>query len=178
MLIDPSRQILSANSCARRILAAAAVLTAHNGRLVCALSAHERRLSAAISLLLRSPRPPEGGRKCERVPLHFANGMPAQSLLGCVRLIHNGQPSLLLALVSHREDADLDNSLAVELFGFTPAEARLARRVISGCELSEIAAESRLSLETARSHLKSVFAKTETHRQAELVSLLLRLGGC
>jgi DNA-binding CsgD family transcriptional regulator len=57
-------------------------------------------------------------------------------------------------------------------FGLTPAEARLAIQMASGLPLETIADELRVSKETARSQLKSVFQKTGVRRQAELVGLL------
>jgi hypothetical protein len=38
------------------------------------------------------------------------------------------------------------------------------------------ARELEISRETARNQLKSVFAKTDTHRQSELVALLMQVG--
>lgn len=61
------------------------------------------------------------------------------------------------------------------LFGLTPAEARLARQVAMGATIEAIAGRMRITYETARNQLKAVLAKTNTHRQAELVSLLARL---
>ncbi|MCZ6523371.1 MAG: helix-turn-helix transcriptional regulator [Alphaproteobacteria bacterium] len=59
------------------------------------------------------------------------------------------------------------------LYGLTGAEARLAVGVASGLSLREVAAESEVSINTARSTLKAIFKKTETNRQGELVKLLL-----
>ncbi len=60
-------------------------------------------------------------------------------------------------------------------FGLTPAEARLASIVAAGSSPEEAAARLGISRETARSQLKAVFAKTQTHRQAELAALLAKL---
>lgn len=60
-------------------------------------------------------------------------------------------------------------------FGLTMSEARIARKVCSGHGVETAADELGVSYETARNRLKSVFAKTETHRQSELVALLTRL---
>ena len=38
------------------------------------------------------------------------------------------------------------------------------------------ARELTITRETARNQLKSVFAKTDTHRQSELVALLMQVG--
>ncbi|TPL46402.1 helix-turn-helix transcriptional regulator [Mesorhizobium sp. B2-4-6] len=60
-------------------------------------------------------------------------------------------------------------------FGLTAAEAGLARHISSGRKLESIADELGIRYETARNHLKAVFAKTQTHRQSELVAVLARL---
>lgn len=60
-------------------------------------------------------------------------------------------------------------------FGLTPAEARLARELSSGEELARAADRLGVCYETARARLKAIFAKTGTHRQAELVALFSRL---
>jgi DNA-binding CsgD family transcriptional regulator len=59
------------------------------------------------------------------------------------------------------------------LFDLSPAEARIAQKLVGGNSIDEIAIEQKLSRETIRSQLKSVFSKTGTSRQAELVGLLM-----
>ena len=61
------------------------------------------------------------------------------------------------------------------IFGLTPTEARLAVSLAVGHSLEPIAHEHKISLATARNQLKAVFFKTNTHKQSELVALLLRL---
>ncbi len=58
-------------------------------------------------------------------------------------------------------------------FGLTRAEARVVRRLAEGRSIKRIAEEFHVSLETARTHAKRAMQKTDTHRQAELVSLVL-----
>lgn len=60
-------------------------------------------------------------------------------------------------------------------FSLTQAEALLAQKLGTGVSLEQAATEREISYETARNQLKAVFAKTHTHKQAELVSLLARL---
>ncbi|ACE85058.1 helix-turn-helix transcriptional regulator [Cellvibrio japonicus] len=59
------------------------------------------------------------------------------------------------------------------LYGLTKAEAAVAIRVTQGERLQVVADALAISLSTARIHLQRVFEKTGTHRQAELVRLLL-----
>jgi DNA-binding CsgD family transcriptional regulator len=64
--------------------------------------------------------------------------------------------------------------ILINAFGLTPAEARLASLIASGASLDEIPEQLGIARDTARNQLKAVFAKTNTHRQAELVALLSR----
>ena len=59
------------------------------------------------------------------------------------------------------------------LFGLTPAEARLAASLASGHSLQASAKAAGVTHHTARTHLKHIFVKTQTKRQAELVRLLV-----
>jgi DNA-binding CsgD family transcriptional regulator len=61
------------------------------------------------------------------------------------------------------------------VFGLTPAEARLATRLLSEDPIELAADKLGIAYETARNLLKSIFQKTDTHRQGQLVSLLSRM---
>jgi DNA-binding CsgD family transcriptional regulator len=61
-----------------------------------------------------------------------------------------------------------------ELYGLTPAEAAITAALALGRSVEDAAKAKRVSLATLRSHLRSIFAKTGTRRQAELVSIALR----
>jgi len=63
------------------------------------------------------------------------------------------------------------------IFGLTTAEIHLARILCSGDDLTRAAERLRITSETARSRLKSIFAKTNTHKQGALVALFSRIGG-
>lgn len=58
------------------------------------------------------------------------------------------------------------------LFGLTAAEAILAHAVASGRSLDDHARERGIAISTVRTQLRALFAKTETHRQGELVARL------
>lgn len=66
-------------------------------------------------------------------------------------------------------------SVLAEAFGLTPAESRLASLLAMGISIEHAADRLGLSQATVRNQLKSVFTKTGTHRQSELVALLSRL---
>ena len=66
-------------------------------------------------------------------------------------------------------------AILAKTFRLTPAEAKLACVIARGASPGIAARELKISRETARNQLKSVFAKTNTHRQSELVALLLQV---
>lgn len=79
------------------------------------------------------------------------------------------------ALLNFREleaRGDVSNDSLQEHFGLTPCEASLAKALTEGESLKEASFKLDISIWTARSHLRSIFQKTDTHRQAELVSLI------
>lgn len=57
-------------------------------------------------------------------------------------------------------------------FGLTRAEARLAYELVRGSKLVEAAVRLGISRNTARTHMKRIYAKTGAAHQAELVRLL------
>jgi PAS domain S-box-containing protein len=60
-----------------------------------------------------------------------------------------------------------------ELFGLTPAEARVVVELVKGKRPQEVADDLSVSLNTVRNQLKQIFSKTSTGRQSELISLVL-----
>ncbi|MFO1033956.1 MAG: helix-turn-helix transcriptional regulator [Hyphomicrobiales bacterium] len=64
---------------------------------------------------------------------------------------------------------------AARLFGLSKAEVQLAQALLRGEDLASFALDRQISIHTARSQLKSIFSKTDTKRQSELVLLMARL---
>jgi len=81
-----------------------------------------------------------------------------------------------LALVLVMDPAKLLSPLQLlgKLYDLSPAELRVASALLDGKSPEEFGQEAFLSLNTVRTQLKSLFRKTGTHRQSELVALLSR----
>ena len=60
------------------------------------------------------------------------------------------------------------------LYGLTPAEARIAAEIVNGRNVSEISETFAISPNTIKSQLKQIFSKTETQGQSDLIRLILR----
>ena len=84
-----------------------------------------------------------------------------------------GRAILILADTEDTQNAQLP--LLCKAFRLTPAEAQIALLLTEGKSPEEAARELAVSRETVRSHLKSAFRKTGTHRQGELIALVGRL---
>lgn len=79
------------------------------------------------------------------------------------------------ALILVRDPEDSMPSLAktlAALYALTPAEARLLEAIGRGDAVGEYADANRVSVNTVRSQIKSIQAKTDTRRQSELVRLV------
>jgi DNA-binding CsgD family transcriptional regulator len=60
-----------------------------------------------------------------------------------------------------------------QIYGLTGAEAKLAGALLAGTKLRDYAAVSGISIETAKTQLRQVFAKTGQRRQADLIRHIL-----
>lgn len=64
-------------------------------------------------------------------------------------------------------------AVLADLFDLTPTEAEVARLLAHGVRTDEIASELSIAPTTVAFHLRNLFDKTGTHRQADLIVLLL-----
>jgi DNA-binding CsgD family transcriptional regulator len=117
-----------------------------------------RRLA---SDLLRAPRAGEGS------PLEIF----AVSLDGLDLAEGGAAIALFLSDADHAKETPA--SVLLRLYGLTASEARVAGEVLRGSSVDEAAKRLGLKRETVRTHLKHIFAKVGTTRQADLVRLLL-----
>jgi DNA-binding CsgD family transcriptional regulator len=125
------------------------------------------RTSSDLSTLSTEPVVVRRGKKNPIVirvlPIHGAAQSPFM-----------GARALLILLDLHAKGVP-DPRLLTQALGLTGAEAKLASCLGTGEPIERAAERLGVSLSTARTQLKAVFAKTNTHRQAELVALIGRL---
>jgi len=82
------------------------------------------------------------------------------------------RPAVLVVLNPVDQDIVPSPEHLRALFGLTPAEAAVARRIVLGDGIQAAARTLRIAPATVHTHLSHIFDKTETSRQAELVRLL------
>jgi DNA-binding CsgD family transcriptional regulator len=110
-------------------------------------------------------------RRVGRQPL-VVETMPAHGLFGDVLC----QARALVLITDLATPAPALPERIASVLGLTAAEGRLVAQLVEGKELADAAERLGISIHTARSQVKSVFVKTGTHRQAELVALAGRIG--
>jgi DNA-binding CsgD family transcriptional regulator/PAS domain-containing protein len=82
------------------------------------------------------------------------------------------QPVAMLVIHDPDQKAQVPHETIAAMFGLTPSEARLCLALSQGQTVIKYAEESHVTQNTARTHLKSVFAKTKTSKQSDLVRLM------
>ncbi|WP_233890123.1 helix-turn-helix transcriptional regulator [Paraburkholderia flagellata] len=99
---------------------------------------------------------------------------PAHRGTSWATLTGRHEAAVVLVIDPEAEEASVSEVLQA-LYGLTPAETRVAVTIGRGQGLIATADELGVCLSTARTHLRQVFVKTDTRRQAELVRLLDRI---
>ncbi len=88
--------------------------------------------------------------------------------------VPKGGGAVVAVLVNNPEHVlALDVQMLRDWYELTPAEARVAMLLAAGLSLEEIVERLGVGSNTARTHLKNIFSKTDTRRQGELIRLLL-----
>jgi DNA-binding CsgD family transcriptional regulator len=152
-------------------------LAVEHGRLAARDRESDRRLQALVAAALavrharEFPAPPTAIARPGQRPL-MVEAMPVSGLFGDVFL--HARVLVLITDLEARPQTSEERLQAV--LGLSPAEARLVAQLGLGDELGDIADRLGITRETARSQVKSAFAKTATHRQVELISLAARVG--
>ncbi|KRR08304.1 helix-turn-helix transcriptional regulator [Bradyrhizobium valentinum] len=114
-------------------------------------------------------------RGSERLPLDVVVTPVKQETAKAVLPWTFSQRAIAIVLVSDPEGEIQARAEDLrQRFGFTPAEAAFALEIVKGDGRQAAADRLGITVGTARSHLSSIFDKTGSRRQAELVRLLLQ----
>ncbi len=84
------------------------------------------------------------------------------------------RPIVLATFSGLKHKAKYQKELYSQLFMFTPVEHKICEQLLNAHSLKEIAILLDLKTDTIRKHLQSIFKKTRTHRQSELIQLLMQ----
>lgn len=163
VFLDADGAVLRSAGLADDVLGARDGLSLRRGRIAAKDGGEDRVLQSAIRSAL-------GGTAREPVTLAISRPSMARDLGVIVQPLAHG--AVVLIRDAERGSAP-ENSVLQQLFGMTPTEAELARRLSTGLTLDESAESMSISRNTARAHLRAIFSKSGITRQTELVRLML-----
>lgn len=179
LLLDAERTVVAANPAAGRLQRDALVIDA--GRLTCEDGTSDQRLARAVRELLGRRMGSRSAARRRRQTLGLMNLTRDRIVFVTVALLEfapqeQGGPGPLALVTVHDPQTRLrlDTDGLADLFALSPAELRVAEVLVDGHSPAIVAQLLSLSEGTVRTHLRAIFKKTGTHRQAELVRLLTR----
>jgi DNA-binding CsgD family transcriptional regulator len=178
IFIDSSRSIVFMNARATAYTRSADGLRIRAGKLRLGKISDSERLQSLLDGAIRTARGDgirAGGTMlasrscgpaiCLTVAPLRASGLP-------------GQSAAVIFISDPQERTELPGDLLRRSYGLTRAECRLVLLLVEGNSLTESAISLCVTLNTVKTQLKSVFAKTKVSRQADLIRLLFRNSFC
>lgn len=177
VLLDALGRVLHANCAANAIAQAGDGMSLGREGVAVASPDAARRLDAAIARLADpSVRP----RHASSVSVPRPSGRRPYVIAVCPFNDENapmlfGRPSVLLEIRDLAANEPAADAWLAECLSLTPAESHVAGLLLTGHDRDAIATRLGITGNTVRVHVARLMAKTDTHRQAELVHLLERV---
>jgi len=175
LLFDEYSRVVYMNRSAADLLAGHVDCGVQDGRFFTSNQAANRSLNLALSKAILPSHDPAASELDDVVLLRRTGRMPLILKLNPIRLVAQvlNHGAALMFIFDPEKTPTITADLVRRLFDLSASEAELAIFLCAGKTLEEVAAERCRSIHTVRSQLKSVFSKTGTKRQTDLVSLLL-----
>jgi DNA-binding CsgD family transcriptional regulator/PAS domain-containing protein len=178
IVIDGQGRVLECNPMAKAVVEMNDGLSIQDGRLEAVYAAENRRLQRLVREVLDSASRPAALRPAEAISISRPSGKVSWGIvvqpIGPGRWTEGKQrPRAVLFLRDTDSKSEPPLRLAQELFHLTGAETMLAIQLSNGLSLEEAAAALNIKRNTARAHLRSIFAKVGVRRQTELVRIFL-----
>jgi DNA-binding CsgD family transcriptional regulator len=175
IIADNGGRVVETNHAARAILRLEDGLLVRHGQLCAARVFETARLSKLIPAAAADGN---AGRTAGRMLIGRGEGRSAYVLtIAPLRpeFAAGDRPLAMILVVDPERHSPSECELA-ELFGLSPAEARVAVALLTGKTLAEIAATSGIRITTVRTQLASILKKVGAERQADLVRILSSAG--
>jgi DNA-binding CsgD family transcriptional regulator/PAS domain-containing protein len=172
VLADRRGRVMFANRVAEEILRRGDGLGLVRDQLRAARPEDSQKLAALIEGAARTTLG-LGERPGGILALPTSAGIPVTVLVSPCPRLHLLEPAAFVFIGQPTGSMPIDERHVARKHGLTPAEARLLRALYDGKRLSEYAASAGITINTAKTHLKHLFAKTGTERQADLVRMFV-----
>ncbi len=174
IIVETSRDIAELNAAAQRILANADGLCLRSKRIEASRLSTNEGLQRSITQACVAQNNDE--RRGDSLTCSRPSGKRPYVIHVLPLEAENPAAARALVMIIDPEQEPAPPKILIRrLFGLTNAEAEVALRVTRGDGLKPISEDMALSIATVKTHMHHVFDKTDTHRQAELVRLLLTI---
>jgi DNA-binding CsgD family transcriptional regulator/PAS domain-containing protein len=184
MLLTTTGEVVLANEAARRLLGSTSLVQVNDNRLVlpqayrrifleqCAELEHEVRAGGEdAGKAFRSLHMSSDPGAAPDVLYGFFTMLVPERTMGSFGL----RPLVMLFFYHPTSAQEIDSALLTAAFGLSHAECRVASLLADGVPLKGIADALGVQYDTVRKQLMSIYQKTATNRQPELVRLLMNL---
>lgn len=187
MLLTTKGDLVLANEAARRLLGSTSLVQVADNRLVlpqayrrsfleqCEQLENRVRsgatLDEAVGKAFRSLHMSSGPDEAPDVLYGFFTMLVPERTMGSFGL----RPLVMLFFYHPNSAQVIDSALLTAAFGLSHAECRVASLLADGMPLKSIAETLGVQYDTVRKQLMSIYQKTATNRQPELVRLLMNL---
>jgi DNA-binding CsgD family transcriptional regulator len=173
IITDNTGLVIETNRAAEAIVQLADGLLVREGRLYARRVFETTRVAKLIAGATGEQPRMGGGRmvigRCDDLPPYVLAVMPLQTAPVDDRRL------AMIIIVDPARYVPSERDLA-DLFGLSPAEARVAAALMTGKSLADIAATAGVQITTARTQLRSILRKVGVKRQFDLVRILSSTG--
>jgi DNA-binding CsgD family transcriptional regulator/PAS domain-containing protein len=173
IVLDTAGQVLAMSPKAERIISQGDGLTVIRRRILANSPTVTQRLNAAFASAIQSTSLGGAGGGV-RLPRSNGNDDWLALVSPCPRFLEHlpvRTPAAIVRILETGLKAELSPAHA-DLFDLSPREGEVAAALLCGHSLESLCHALGISRNTAKAHLQSIFRKTGTNRQSELVHLL------
>ncbi|MDR6759241.1 DNA-binding NarL/FixJ family response regulator [Mycoplana sp. BE70] len=167
-LLDETGEVRMTNEAGRHLISEGDGLSLTATRLYARAAKTSQPLKSVLAAVLQ-----EAGNS-HTIAVEREEGHPLVLQLSSIRLPDCNSPHAIVFVVDPDKQPYISPEVLAPLFGCTAAEAKLAAALVAGKRLEEIGEEFGVKPSTITFHLQNLFQKTHTHRQTDLVALLIR----
>jgi DNA-binding CsgD family transcriptional regulator len=178
VLLDGHGRVFSTNNAAEQLLASSEFLGLRGDALRCSTGVDGKPLAKAIELALAAHRnrcrSQRGvGLQLETSPGNGVLDIVVKPLIGDRLLDSRDKPAAVVYINDCRHPGiELDPAVLVGMYGFTNCESQLAALLARGTNLSDAAGCLGVSINTVKTHLRGIYEKMGTNKQAQVVARL------
>jgi DNA-binding CsgD family transcriptional regulator/PAS domain-containing protein len=178
ILLDRRQRVVYANAAARALDSDKGPLRLRNAIVAAQSPSHSQRLNELVRMALMNA--PAGSmsipRRGDASRLTILVSSVRGRDIGRFADLRMPDAAVLLFIIDPANRGGIPLAWIMDAYGLTPAEARVALCAASGATIPETARRLNVSVNTVKTHLAKVFAKTGTSRKTELARLMGSVG--